>query len=111
LLWRRRPSVGAGCRLRPESGTVVHHPTLHALQLCQNLVGILHAHTTEVRDQVNAAGMAGKFALVAASRLAPTQRKHVTAVTTPVGTHVVESVEAMRNAMVDLLLVRVCFGV
>ena len=97
--------------MRPESGTVVHHPTLHALQFSQNLVGVLHAHTTEVRDQVNAARMASKLALVAASRLAPTQWKHVTTVTTPVGAHVVESIEAMRDAVVDLLLVRVGFGV
>ena len=41
--------------------------------------------------------------------LFPTDRQHVPAVATPIGAHVVERLEAMRNTMVDLFLIRVRF--
>lgn len=97
--------------MRAKSGAVVHHPALHALELSQDLICAFHAHATEIRDQVNAARVTSKLALCASSGLAPTQREHVTTVATPVGTHVVESIEAVRNAVVDLLLVGIGLGV
>ena len=41
----------------------------------------------------------------------PTQRKNISTMTAPIGTHVGEVFETMRNAVVELRLVWIGFGV
>ena len=49
--------------------------------------------------------MASYIAFGALATVLPTQRKHITTMTTPVGADVSERFKPMRNAMVDLFFV------
>lgn len=87
----RNPRSRLWPRRRPQPATVLQHPTSVAfrlLELSQNLVGVLHGHTTEVRHEVHAIRVACELALGAFLGLFPADREHIAAVATPVGTHV-----------------------
>lgn len=60
---------------------------------------------------MNAVVVAGRTTLGALASLFSSERQHVTTVTAPVGAHVGEGLETVRNAMVDLLLVGIRFGI
>lgn len=49
----------------------------------QNLISAIHAHGTEIRNQVHAVRMTSKLALGALSSLAFAQRQHVPAMAAP----------------------------
>ena len=73
----------------------------------QKLVRRLHRHTTEVRDEVSAMGVARNVALRTLSSILPAKRQHITAVAAPVGSQVREWFETMGNPVIDLFLVSV----
>lgn len=73
----------------------------------QELVCRLHRHTTEVGDEVGTVGMTRDITFRTLSSILSTERQHVTTVTTPIGSQVCERFEAVRNPMVDLLLVSI----
>ena len=75
--------------------------------LLEEHVRSLHRHAAKVGDKVRAVGVAGDVAFRAPSCVLAPQRKHVAAVAAPVGTDVVDGLEAVRDAVVDL--VRVIF--
>lgn len=79
--------------------------------LSQDLVGLLVRDTTEVWNKVDAIVVAGRAALSTLASLFSSERQHVTTVTAPVGAHVGKCLETMRDAVVDLLLVRIGFGI
>jgi len=60
---------------------------------------------------VNAVSVTGETTFIALLGLFPTKWQDVTAVTAPVGTHVGKVFEAVRNAVIELGLVWVGFGV
>ena len=68
-------------------------------------VGGLHGHTAEVGDEVRAIGVAGDVALSAPPRVLATEREHVPAMAAPVRSDVVDRLESVGNAVVDLLRV------
>lgn len=79
--------------------------------LAQNLVGLLVGDTAEVWNKVDAVVMAGRATLSTLASLFSSERQHVATVAAPVGAHVGEGLETMRNAVVDLLLVGVRLGI
>lgn len=60
---------------------------------------------------MNAVVVAGGATLSTLASLFSSKRQHVATVTAPVGTHVGKGLETMRDAVVDLLLVGVGFGI
>jgi hypothetical protein len=62
-------------------------------------------------DKVDAVVVAGRATLGTLASLLSSERQHVATVAAPVGTHVGEGLEAMRNAVVDLLFVGIGFGI
>lgn len=78
-----------------------------SLNSLQNLIGNDHGHAAEVRNQMLTMCVASETTLRTFLRIPPSQRQQITTMATPVGTNVREIVEAMRNAVVDLLLVGV----
>lgn len=71
----------------------------------KNFIGLFVGDTAEVRNEVDAVVVAGRTALGTLASLLSSKRQHVTTVATPVGSHIGEGLEAMRNTVVDLLLV------
>ena len=106
-LWRcwsgRRTSA------RSKFGAVLEHSAIAflLLQLRKNLIGSLHTHAAEIGHEMHAVGMACKLAFGTFPRLFPSKWKHVAAMAAPICTHVGKRLEAMRNAMIDLLFVRI----
>ena len=97
---------------------------LDVTQVLEQDVGHLHGHTTEVGNKmrtrlVTSEGTFYKSAPTskqlkptrALDRVLTTKGKHVATVAAPIGTHVGVGREAMRDAVVDLLLVAFCVGV
>ena len=98
--------------LRGDSGRLLRLASLllllaagHLTGLPEKRVGGLHGHTAEVGDQVRTVGVASDVALRAPSRVLATQRQHVAAVAAPVRADVVDGLEPMGDAVVDLLRV------
>lgn len=60
---------------------------------------------------MNAVVVAGRATLGTFASLFSSERQHVTTVAAPVGAHVGEGLETVRDAMVDLLLVGIGFCV
>ena len=84
---------------------------LGPLDRLQDFIGDNHRHTAEVRHQMLTLCMASEATLGAFLRISSAQRKQVTTMTAPVGTDIGEVVEPMRDAVVDLFLVRIRFVV
>ena len=69
----------------------------------EELVGGLHGHAAEVGDEVCAVRVACNVAFGATSRVLAAEGQHVATVATPVRTDVVDGLEPVRDAVVDLL--------
>jgi hypothetical protein len=67
----------------------------------QERVGLLHAETTKVRDEMYTACVARQLALRTFLSLFATERKKIAAVAAPIGTDVRESIEPMRHAVIE----------
>lgn len=78
---------------------------LDGAHVAEQLVGGLHRHTTEVRHQMRTVGVAGDAALRASSSVLATKGEHVAAVAAPVCADVVDGLETVGDAVVDLLFV------
>ena len=78
----------------------------------QEGIGLFHAQTAEIRNEMYATRVACQLALGTFLSLFPTERKEVAAVTAPIGTHIRESVETMRHAVVefDFVWIGICVG-
>lgn len=85
--------------------------TLGLADFSNDLVGLFHGHSTKIGDEVDAVDVTCQTTLVTFSRLLSAQSQHVTTVATPVGAHVGKWLESVGNPVVDLLLVRVRFGI
>ena len=108
----RRPDAVCGARTQL---ALRHAGALATLccsaDLAQNLVGLLVGDAAEVWNKVDAVVVAGRATLGALASLFSSKRQHVATVTAPVGAHVGEGLETMRNAVVDLLFVGVGFRI
>lgn len=97
---------------------------LDFVYLVKEYICLLHRHTTEIRNKVSAGGMASDVTfwndhLISKSRVRaegnsltaaflsvlPTERQHITAMTTPISSHIGHCLEAMRNSVINFILV------
>lgn len=95
---------------------MVHHagsrsrfPSVRPLDFHQNLISCLHGHATEIGDKMDTAGVAGQITFCALLALFAPEGQYVTAVTAPIGAHVVVVGETMGDTVVQFGLVRICF--
>lgn len=79
---------------------------INHVNVAEQLVCHLHRHATEGGYHGNTVGMCCDVTLGAlANATAPAKRKHTTAMAAPIGTKVLERLEAVGNAVVDLELI------
>ena len=71
-------------------------------QLRQKFVGSRHGHATEIWDKVGARGMASEITFGTFPSVLAAKREHISTVTAPISTDVCNSLESVRNTMVDL---------
>ena len=81
------------------------------LNVAQELVCHLHAHTTKVGNEMSAIRMTGNVTLCTLASILPTQGQDVATVAAPVGANVGDGLESMRDTMVDLDFVSIRLGI
>lgn len=85
-------------------------PVADLTQVLQQRVGHLHGHATEVRDEVSTRLVASETTLRTLVGVLAAKWQHVATVRTPVRGDVGVGLEAVRNTVVDLLLVSLPVG-
>lgn len=85
-------------------------PVADLAEILEQGVGHLHGHATEVRNEVSTRLVASETTLGTLVGVLTAERQHVAAVRTPVGGDVGVGLEAVRDTVVDLLLISLPVG-
>jgi hypothetical protein len=81
--------------------------TIDVSPVAQKLVGSFHRHTAKVRDKVCTVCVASNVAFSATASILASNWKHVATMAAPISSDIGYGFKAMRDAMVDFLLISV----